>query len=202
LQAPEELLERLQRCDPALDLVYAGRGEWWLGRVKPDSPRRQSGLKMLAFLEEVWGRNEQPQAVLVPLNALERFKKRHLPRWLLALWPVRCERHTVLVRDLRCPPESLLMARLMIQGFGLIDRVTWPEVPDGRLIRRYQESAWAYRHTAPADWERNQIAATRGDAKKEAGRAKTKDYLETEGRSVYRYHTRHSHTVQVAGRPT
>jgi hypothetical protein len=77
---------------------------------------------MLAFLEDVWGRNEQPGTVLVPLNALERLKERHLPRWLLSLWPVRCEKHTVLVWDLRCPPESLLMARLMIQGFGLIDR--------------------------------------------------------------------------------
>ena len=202
MQAPEELLDRLQQCEPALDLVYVGGGEWWLGRVKPDSPRRQSGLKMLAFLEDVWGRNEQPGTVLVPLNALERLKERHLPRWLLSLWPVRCERHTVLVRDLRCPPESLLMARLMIQGFGLIDRVIWPAVPDGRLIQRYQESQWLYRHTAPVDWERNQIAATNGDAKREAGRAKTKDYLETEGRAVYRHFTRHPHTVMVAGRPT
>jgi len=193
----EELLDRLQILDPMLDLFYVGKGEWWLGRVKPNSERRQVGLRMMANLERVWGRGTTQWPVLVPINRWERWKQDHLPRWLLALWPVRCERLMIGSRELLCPLEDEYKPRLMIQGFGLVERVLWPEIPDGRLVNRFRETYWLLRHTPMNDIERAVFAATRGEAKKEVQRARIKDYMETEARWLYNRIVKHRALVSV-----
>jgi hypothetical protein len=47
-ETPEELLSDLRRINPAVELYYAGEGEWWVGEVKPNSERRRRGRIMAA----------------------------------------------------------------------------------------------------------------------------------------------------------
>lgn len=46
-EAPADLVRRLRALDPTTDLIYAGDGRWWLGRVRPNSERRAEAFKIL-----------------------------------------------------------------------------------------------------------------------------------------------------------
>ncbi|MDZ7418782.1 MAG: hypothetical protein ONB52_21875 [candidate division KSB1 bacterium] len=48
----EELLKRLRSIDPLVEVVYVGQGRYWLGRVKSDSARRLTGVRMLTRLND------------------------------------------------------------------------------------------------------------------------------------------------------
>lgn len=49
-EPPEDVLRRLREVNPRAELVYVGEGEWWLGEVKKNSPRRLGGLRTLERL--------------------------------------------------------------------------------------------------------------------------------------------------------
>lgn len=40
-----DLLRRLRLLDDRAEVVYIGNGRWWVGRVKPNSPRRKHGRR-------------------------------------------------------------------------------------------------------------------------------------------------------------
>ena len=54
-ETPEDILERLRSIDPGCELFYAGDGWWWLGVVKPDSPRRVAAKLQLLVWEKMSG---------------------------------------------------------------------------------------------------------------------------------------------------
>jgi hypothetical protein len=47
-----ELLRRLRAIDPQAEVIYIGNGRWWLGRVKPNSPRRAIGRRMALAIRQ------------------------------------------------------------------------------------------------------------------------------------------------------
>ncbi len=49
---PLELLAQLRTQDDRAELLYVGHGRWWVGRVKPDSPRRRHGRQMVTRILE------------------------------------------------------------------------------------------------------------------------------------------------------
>lgn len=58
-ETPPDVLVRLREIDPMAELFYAGNGWWWLGVVKPDAPRIESGKYWLNYwadkgLEQSW----------------------------------------------------------------------------------------------------------------------------------------------------
>ena len=46
------LLLRLRQMDLRAEVVYVGNGVWWVGRVKPESPRRISARRQILSLRE------------------------------------------------------------------------------------------------------------------------------------------------------
>jgi hypothetical protein len=47
-----DVLRRLRGIDPQAEVIYIGGGRWWLGRVKPNSPRRAVGRRMALAIRE------------------------------------------------------------------------------------------------------------------------------------------------------
>lgn len=45
-ETPPDLLRRLRELDARAECVYLGTGRWWVGRVKPNSPRRADGRQL------------------------------------------------------------------------------------------------------------------------------------------------------------
>lgn len=46
------LLRRLRALDHRAEVVYAGDGRWWVGRVKTDSARRATGRRMALAIQQ------------------------------------------------------------------------------------------------------------------------------------------------------
>lgn len=91
-----DLLRRLRELDDRAECVYLGAGRWWIGRVKPDSPRRAQGRQLVdrVMTNDGFGGNR--------------------------------------MAELR---QGLLMA----QGFGLCCDVRVLGIPDGRLVREFEQ---------------------------------------------------------------
>lgn len=50
-QTPLLLLSMLRAMDPQIELVYVGRGVWWLGGVRPNAERARKGEMILKQME-------------------------------------------------------------------------------------------------------------------------------------------------------
>lgn len=46
-EAPPEVITQLRAIDPVTELVYVGKGRWWLGRVDPHTPAVEAGRQDL-----------------------------------------------------------------------------------------------------------------------------------------------------------
>lgn len=60
-EAPTDLLHRLRVIDPTAELVYMGRGVWWLGRVVPNRVLRSAGDRKVGAVAQVT-RRRRPTA--------------------------------------------------------------------------------------------------------------------------------------------
>lgn len=153
LQPPHDVVERLQRLDPNVDLYYAGNGEWLLGRVKPNTPRRQAGLRQIAMLERMTAKYLRRTFIMrVPVSPWERWKERWLPWWLRWIAPVRMREIRIEGRGPLCEPAQVVNALLMMQGFGIIRSFQGP--PDGAIVEWFRMSQWMMQNRPLQELER------------------------------------------------
>jgi hypothetical protein len=182
--------------DERLELYYAGQGEWWLGRVKPDSERRQTGLREMQRLEELSQHTVRPTyTFLMPVRDWRRF----VPRWLHWLIPPRFTRHRIQAGGVLCNWEKERQARLMMAGFGLLEQFVMPFAPDGRIVEWFRISNWMYQHTPAHELDRQVWDVQDGKAAKEALEWRLRDYVQTDGRWIHKRISRHQLILPVNG---
>lgn len=104
IDTPPDLLAQLRAIDPAIELVYAGEGWWWLGAVRPSRVRYRDGAHILQ-VERARGAQANPRNILLGRLAMEGFAMIEKYRTLAGdpAGPVETSSgyHTTIVEDLR-----------------------------------------------------------------------------------------------------